>query len=90
MYGIKTAALCGLPAELIREAERTYEKLRSDREAAETATNQDSATNDTSKINRNLLHHLYALRYADLDNAGLRRQLQYLRNRFLVPATESE
>ncbi|KAF1783540.1 P-loop containing nucleoside triphosphate hydrolase [Phytophthora cactorum] len=36
MYGIKTAALSGLPAEVIREAERTYEKLRGDREAVET------------------------------------------------------
>ncbi|CAI5704240.1 unnamed protein product [Peronospora effusa] len=85
MYGIKTAALSGLPTEVIREAENIYEKLCSKREAAEKSADQGPTTNDTSMINRNLLHHLYALRYADLDYAGLRRQLQHLRKRFLAP-----
>lgn len=71
MYGIKTAALSGLPTEVIREAERTYEKLRSDREARENSADQALTTNDTSRINRNLLHHLYVLRYADLDYTGI-------------------
>ncbi|CAI5738619.1 unnamed protein product [Hyaloperonospora brassicae] len=86
MYGIKTAALSGLPAEVIREAERIYEKMCSERQAAENSIDQASTTDDTSRINRNLLHHLYVLRYAGLDNAGLRRQLQHLKNRFLAPA----
>ncbi|KUF80020.1 MutS protein 4 [Phytophthora nicotianae] len=90
MYGIKTAAQSGLPAELIREAERTYEKLRNDSEATENSANLDPAANSANRINRNLLHHLYVLRYADLDNAGLRRQLQYLRTRFLAPTAENE
>ena len=70
MYGIKTAALSGLPGEVIREAENIFEKLCSKREAAETSADQGPTTNDISVINRNLLHHLYALRYADLDYAG--------------------
>ncbi|KAG3116295.1 DNA mismatch repair protein [Phytophthora idaei] len=90
MYGIKTAALSGLPAEVIREAERTYEKLRGDREAVENSVNHDSATDGARRINRNLLHHLYVLRYADLDYAGLRRQLQHLRTQFLAPTAENE
>ncbi|KAG3183172.1 DNA mismatch repair protein [Phytophthora cactorum] len=90
MYGIKTAALSGLPAEVIREAERTYEKLRGDREAVENSVNHDSATDGARRINRNLLHHLYVLRYADLDYAGLRRQLQHLRTNFLAPTAENE
>ncbi|KAE8914306.1 DNA mismatch repair protein [Phytophthora fragariae] len=89
MYGIKTAALSGLPAEVIHEAERIYEKLRSDREIADNSIDQASTTSGSSIINRNLLHHLYVLRYADLDYAGLRRQLQHLRNRFLAPVAES-
>lgn len=87
MYGIKTAALSGLPAEVIREAERTYQKLRLDRETGENSSNEVSTINITGKINKNLLHHLYVLRYADLDYAGLRRQLQHLRTRFLAPTT---
>ncbi|CAH0515089.1 unnamed protein product [Peronospora belbahrii] len=86
MYGIKTAALSGLPTELIREAESIFEKLYSKREATEKSAAEGPTTNDTSRINKNLLHHLYALRYADLDYAGLRRQLQHLKNRFLAPA----
>ncbi|KAJ8571458.1 hypothetical protein ON010_g5378 [Phytophthora cinnamomi] len=69
MYGIKTAAISGLPTKVIQEAERTYEKLRSDRDAGN-STDQTSTNKSTSKINRNLLHHLYVLRYADLDYAA--------------------
>lgn len=71
MYGIKTAALSGLPVEVIHEAERIYEKLRSDREIADNSIDQASTTSGSSIINRNLLHHLYVLRYADLDNTGM-------------------
>ncbi|RQM18075.1 hypothetical protein DD237_000431 [Peronospora effusa] len=78
MYGIKTAALSGLPTEVIREAENIYEKLCSKREAAEKSADQGPTTNDTSMINRNLLHHLYALRYADLDYAGIVRYDTYV------------
>ncbi|KAI9921240.1 hypothetical protein PsorP6_002121 [Peronosclerospora sorghi] len=86
MYGIKTAASSGLPLEIIREAERIYEKLRGEREATENMTFQAETNTNSSRINTNLLHHLYALRYADLDYAGLRRQLQHLRNRFITAA----
>ncbi|GMF34678.1 unnamed protein product [Phytophthora fragariaefolia] len=65
MYGIKTAALSGLPPEVINEAESIYEKLRG---AAESTMD---ASSTSSNINRNLLHHLYVLRYADLDYAGM-------------------
>ncbi|KAL3667975.1 hypothetical protein V7S43_006852 [Phytophthora oleae] len=70
MYGIKTAAQCGLPAEVIREAENTYKKLQDDREADEISADQNSTAIPIT-MNKNLLHHLYALRYADLDDAGI-------------------
>jgi DNA mismatch repair ATPase MutS len=70
MYGIKTAASSGLPTEVIHEAERIYKKLQSDRELAENSGDQGPSSNNGSRINRNLLHHLYVLRYADLDDSG--------------------
>ncbi|KAK1939219.1 DNA mismatch repair protein MSH4 [Phytophthora citrophthora] len=88
MYGIKTAAQCGLPAEVIREAEHTYKKLKDGREADEISVAQNSTANDLITVNKNLLHHLYALRYANLDDTGLRHQLQHLRTRFLAPTIE--
>lgn len=69
MYGIKTAKMCGFPLEIIREAENTYNRLLKDQNATMSDADDDSASSE-SGVNRRLLHHLFALRYADLDPRG--------------------
>ncbi|CEG46488.1 dna mismatch repair protein [Plasmopara halstedii] len=88
MYGIKTAALSGLPTGLIREAEEIYQTVQLNRETHENSMHEVSTINCVEKINRNLLHHLYVLRCADLNFEDLRRQLHHLQTRFLAPTAK--
>lgn len=71
MYGIKTAKICGLPLEIVHEAEQTYQKLVSaKRNAVDASGGAASAEERTAERKKRLLHHLLAFRYADLEPSG--------------------
>ncbi len=67
MYGIKTAKLCGLPLEVIEDAEQIYRHLAQHANRASVVEDGSIASTGT----RRLIHQLLALRFNDLDNAGM-------------------
>lgn len=69
MYGIKTAKICGLPLEIVREAEQTYSRLSKAKDETEKEEGRAEERENAGRKKR-LLHHLLALRYAELDYPG--------------------
>lgn len=71
MYGIKTANICGLPLEIIEEAERTYRVLEQAKMGADSGDSTGPTTEEkNTERKKRLLHHLLALRYAELEYPG--------------------
>ncbi|CCI39686.1 unnamed protein product [Albugo candida] len=73
-YGIQAAKMCGLPMQIIRDAEEIYDRLKSNQHSIKTSTSVS-----VGRVESRLLHHLLALIHAGLDKKALRVQLQSLK-----------
>lgn len=80
MYGIKTAAMCGFPPEVIISAKSVYKQLSGSTEI--TTIVED--VHDANHMKSALVHQLQALLGSGLNEDALRRQLQLLREKCIV------
>jgi DNA mismatch repair ATPase MutS len=67
MYGIKTAKLCGLPLEVIEEAEQIYRRLTHQVDTTPVVDDKDVSSTGS----RGLIHQLLALHHSALDDTGM-------------------
>nr|CCA15663.1 DNA mismatch repair protein mutS putative [Albugo laibachii Nc14]CCA16273.1 DNA mismatch repair protein mutS putative [Albugo laibachii Nc14] len=64
-YGIQAAKMCGLPQDIIRDAEEIYDRLQSKQQSIRT-----SIPDSVPRVDSKLLHQLLALIHAGLDKKG--------------------
>ncbi|TMW68241.1 hypothetical protein Poli38472_005709 [Pythium oligandrum] len=79
-YGIITAKICGIPPDVISQAERLYEDITLDCDTLE----GERSSGEEHDHDRRLLQQLLALRQVELEDLVLRQHLQHLSKSHLI------